>query len=483
MSLRLGPGPIHVRLTRACAALIAALATAALAAQPAAPTQATGQLTRWLAVFNAADRAGWERFLNQFAPPPPGPFVDQNLDFHARTGGFDLVRIESASPTRAVAIVKERNSESAGARLTVDIEAADPYRIVTVGIEPGLRLPVDIRPLNEPDLAAAVGAEMTRRGAAGSFAGAVLVAKNGAPIFASAFGQANRELGIANTLDTRFRNGSMNKMFTAVAVLTLVQAGKMRLQDPIGTHLPGYPDPAIAQRVTVDQLLTHTAGMGDVFGPDFNALRLELRRHQDYIDRFGKRPLLFESGRQWMYSNYGFILLGSVIEKVSGQSYYDYVREHVYQPAGMTATGSEPEDQVVPGRAVGYARPPGATAAMPNTQTLPYRGTAAGGGYTTVGDLLRFANALTAHRLLDARHTDLLTAGKVDAIGGRYAYGFVERHVNGVRSFGHGGNAPGMDAALEMFPESGYVVAVLANVDAPAAQRASEFVINRLPVR
>src|SRR6187399_829473 len=114
MSLRLGPRPIHVRLTRACAALIAALATAALAAQPAAPTQATGQLTRWLAVFNAADRAGWERFLNQFAPPPPGPFVDQNLDFHARTGGFDLVRIESASPTRAVAIVKERNSESAG---------------------------------------------------------------------------------------------------------------------------------------------------------------------------------------------------------------------------------------------------------------------------------------------------------------------------------------------------------------------------------
>src|SRR5688500_123115 len=134
MSLCLNPGPVHSRLSRACAGLIAAVATAALAAQPAPPTQATGQLTRWLAVFHAGDRAGWERFLIQFAPPPPGPFVDQNLDFHARTGGLDLVRIESASPTRAVAIVKERNSESAGARLTVDIEAADPYRIVTVGI-------------------------------------------------------------------------------------------------------------------------------------------------------------------------------------------------------------------------------------------------------------------------------------------------------------------------------------------------------------
>ena len=220
------------------------LAVAALAAQPAPQTQATAQLTRWLAVFNAADRAGWERFLNQFAPPRPAPFVDQNLDFHERTGGFDLVRIESASPTRAVAIVKERNSEAAGARLTIDIEAADPHRIVAVGIEPGLRLPVDIRPLNEPELVAALGAEMTRRAAPGSFAGAVLVAKNGAPIFASAYGQANRELGTANALDTRFRNGSMNKMFTAVAVLTLVQAGKLGLQDPVGKHLPGYPDSA-----------------------------------------------------------------------------------------------------------------------------------------------------------------------------------------------------------------------------------------------
>ena len=473
----------HPCVAGTCAGLIAALAVTALTAQPATQTEATAQLTRWLAVFNAADRAGWERFLNQFAPPPPAPLVDQNLDFHERTGGFDLVRIESASPTRAIAVVKERNSEAAGARLTIDIEAADPHRIVAVGIEPGLRLPVDIRPLNEPDLVAALGAEMTRRTAAGTFAGAVLVARNGAPIFASAYGPANRELGTANALETRFRNGSMNKMFTAVAVLTLVQAGKLGLHDPIGKHLPDYPDPGIARRVTVHQLLTHTAGTGDVFGPDFNAPQRELRRHQDYIDRFGKRPLLFEPGQRWMYSNYGFILLGAVIEKVSGQSYYDYVREQVYRPAGMTGTGSEPEDQIVTGRAVGYTRPPGTTALLPNTGTLPYRGTAAGGGYTTVGDLLRFANALAAHRLLDARNTDLLTTGKVEAIGGRYGYGFIERRVNGVRSFGHGGNAPGMDGSLEIFPESGYVVAVLANVDAPAAQRVSEFVINRLPAR
>ena len=159
------------------------------------------------------------------------------------------------------------------------------------------------------------------------------------------------------------------------------------------------------------------------------------------------------------------------------------MRDHVYVPAGMRDTGSEPEGTAVARLSVGYMRPPGSPASMVNTPTLPYRGTAAGGGYTTVGDLMRFADALMRHTLLSAEATRLLTTGKVEGAGGMYAYGFIERRVNGVRSFGHGGNAPGMDGSLEIFPESGYVVAVLANMDAPAAQRVSEFVINRLPAR
>ena len=132
---------------------------------------------------------------------------------------------------------------------------------------------------------------------------------------------------------------------------------------------------------------------------------------------------------------------------------------------------------------IATVRPPGASAWVPNDPTLPYRGTAAGGGYTTVTDLMRFADALLRGRLLDARYTALLTTGTVDALGGKYAYGFVEHVESGVRSFGHGGNAPGMDADLRIFPASGYTVAVLANVDPPAAQRVSEFVSNRVPAR
>jgi len=185
-------------------------------------------------------------------------------------------------------------------------------------------------------------------------------------------------------------------------------------------------------------------------------------------------------------------LLGVLIEKVSGQSYYDYVAEHVYKPAGMTLTASLPEDQVVPGRSVGYThmRPPGPPAGnggpseawRPNTDTLPYRGTSAGGGYSTVEDLFRFASALENHKLLDAEHTKLLTTGKVDTPGGgKYAYGFGDETIGGVRCFGHGGGAPGMNGDLKICLQSGYVIAVLANLDPPAASRVSDFALNRLP--
>ena len=219
--------------------------------------------------------------------------------------------------------------------------------------------------------------------------------------------------------------GSMNKMFTATAILQLVQAGKVKLDAPLGTYLTNYPNRDVATKVTIHHLLTHTGGTGDIFGPEFSAHRLELKTLDDYVKLYGARGLEFEPGSKWEYSNYGFLLLGVIVERVSGQSYYDYVRDHIFMPAGMTGSGSEPEELAVPGRAKGYMQQKGVW--MPNTDTLPYRGTSAGGGYTTVGDLLRFASALTGHTLLDAKHTALLTTGKVDTgQGDRYAYGFVE---------------------------------------------------------
>lgn len=339
--------------------------------------------------------------------------------------------------------------------------------------------------MHEGQLLAALRTELQRDSAAGRFTGAVLVAKDGKSIFAHAYGLADRERSIPNTLKTRFRIGSMNKMFTAVAVLQLVQAGKLGLRDPLGKYLTNYPNKDVASKVTIQDLLTHTGGTGDFFGPQFDTHRLALRTLGDYVKLFGNRALAFKPGSRFEYSNYGFILLGVIIEKASGEDYYDYVRQHVYVPAGMMSTGSEPESATVPDRSVGYMHV--GSKWQTNAQKLSYRGSSAGGGYSTVGDLLSFANALQADKLLNAHYTQLLTTGQVTMPTSlpdnprRYALGFGDQKINGERCFGHNGGAPGMSGDLAICPGRGYIIAVLANMDPPAADSISEFVLNRLP--
>jgi D-alanyl-D-alanine carboxypeptidase len=363
--------------------------------------------------------------------------------------------------------------------------------------------------LTQPQAVAALNIELQKEAADGRFSGAVLVARAGVPIFEAAYGEADRDQNVRNTPKTRFRFGSMGKMFTGVAVLQLVQAGKIDLADPVSQYLPGYPNKEVAA-VTIYQLLTHTGGTGDIFGPEFDAHRLEMKQLSDYVALYGQRGVEFPPGSRWEYSNYGMVLLGRIVEVVSGQSYPDYVREHIFKPAGMSSTDNLPEDQHVAGLSVGYTRggpgpgpgpgsaaprpmgpgpgqPPPSDGPLHSTQDmLPYRGTSAGGGYSTVGDFLKFVNALHSNKLLDAHHTELLTTGKVvtPRPGTKYAFGFEEEITpDGVRLVGHGGGSPGMNGRLSIFPVSGYVVVVLANLDPPAADNIARFIGDRLPVK
>jgi CubicO group peptidase (beta-lactamase class C family) len=371
----------------------------------------------------------------------------------------------------------------------------DNIRFEPIGSEPDARieLPVTPEPLSavdlvlhrmtEADALAALSARAEELASVDEFAGAVLVAKDGQVLLSHAYGLADREEGTPNTLQTRFRIGSMNKMFTAVAILQLVEAGKVELTAPLGKYLSEYPNQDVATKVTIHHLLTHTGGTGDIFGPRFDDRRSELRTLADYVELYGERGLEFEPGSRWAYSNYGFLLLGVVVEEVTGQGYYDYVQANIYEPAGMTASGSLPEDQAVPDRSVGYIKAPGTTETAPNTNLLPYRGTSAGGGYSTVEDLARFAEALLSHKLLTPDSTELLISGKEElGPGVSYAYGFEDhRSANGNGWVGHGGGFPGMNGDLRIYPTPGYVVAVLANIDPPAAQRISEYLDPRLP--
>jgi D-alanyl-D-alanine carboxypeptidase len=444
-------------------------------------TPAGEQFSAWFAAFNSGERAQLESFRSHFLKPEEHK-VDGAFAFRQQVGGFDLKKIEESGPTKLSVLVEERNSDQF-ARITIEVEPADPHKVTRIDLR-AIDRPAEfaLPRLSQPDLVAALRLRLEKDAAADKFAGAVLLAKDGKPIFTGAYGMADREKKIPNTQTTKFRIGSMNKMFTAVSILQLVEAGKISLGDPVGKYLADYPNKDIATKVTIYQLLTHTGGTGDFFGPQFDAHRLELKTLGDYIKLYGERAPEFEPGSRWEYSNYGFLMLGVVVERVSGKSYYDYVSENIYKPAGMTSTGSLPEDQDVPNRSVGYTQF-GGDSLRPNTDTLPYRGTSAGGGYCTVEDFLRFANALTGHQLLNAQNTDLLSSGKVDTTrGAKYAFGFMDSDAGtAMRHFGHGGGAPGMNGDLQIFPQAGYVIVVLSNLDPPAATRISDFIVNRLP--
>ncbi len=449
-------------------------------------TPAGNQAKGWLEVFNSGNVEKRREFLQKNYPSRLERF-DRETEMRRRTGGFDVMKVEESTPTKIVLLIQEHIGDQI-ARWTVEVEPAQPNVVKSFQFQVVPRTGEYSFPhLSESELVTAMRKRIDELVAVDLFAGAVLVAKiskmDNKTVFAQAYGLADREKKTPNTLKTRFRLGSMNKMFTAVATLQLVQNGKLDLKAPFGNYLTDYPNKDVASKVTIEQMLTHTGGTGDIFGPEFEKNRLELKTLQDYVKLYGNRGLEFEPGSQWKYSNYGFLLLGVIVEKVSGQSYYDYVRDHIFKPAGMTATGSEPEDRVVADRSVGYMQPEG-TSWEPNTETLPYRGTSAGGGYSTVEDLLKFATALQTNKLLKPQYTEMLTTGKVDSpLGGKYAYGFIDGMVNGTRCFGHGGGAPGMNGELKICPGPGYVVAVLANLDPAAATRVADFITNRLPIK
>ena len=182
---------------------------------------------------------------------------------------------------------------------------------------------------------------ITELGTTGRFAGAVLIAKDGAPVYMDAHGLARRSPDVPNQSDTKFNLGSMDKMFTAVAILQLVEQGRLSLEGRINDYLPDYYNQEAARKVTIHHLLVHSSGMGDCFEGDFfTTPKDQLKTLEGYLPLFVDDPLQFEPGTQFAYSNEGYIVLGLILEKVTGQSYWDYVRENVHHPSGMAHTGA-----------------------------------------------------------------------------------------------------------------------------------------------
>ncbi|WP_129779627.1 serine hydrolase domain-containing protein [Peristeroidobacter soli] len=445
-------------------------------AQPEIPETPAGQaFADWLTSFNSADPKQVAAFNRKYRRK--GDVAD-TLQFREYTGGLELLQLERSAPDNLLALMREGESQR-GMYLEVTVK----------GDGRGDNLIMEIRPASLPpqfaasrlsmvDTLAALRDRATQKTAADRFSGALLFARSEQILLQQAWGYADREASRAATTETQFRLGSMNKMFTAVALLQLVDAGKLSLQGTVGQYLPYYPNRDIATKVTLHQLLTHTGGTGDIFGPEFDVHRLQLEAHADYVTLFGTRGPVFEPGSQDGYSNYGYVLLGRLIEVASGMSYYDYVQQHIYAKAGMQSTGSLPESQVVPGRSLGYTREEGRL--VSNASSLPFRGMAAGGGYSTVGDLLRFAQALEAGRLLPKQLLAAATSPK--NLGGGFGYGFALQGEGAMRFYGGVGGAPGMNGELRIYPELGYILVGLSNFDPPAAENMVEFFSARMPI-
>ena len=455
------------------------------------PDTAPGTLLQeWLAAVNAADADGLRKFAETRYTSEAregrsaSEIAEAQLENRESNGGYDVFKVEQSTPTDLTVVLKSRGTFPRFSRLGFKVADATSS-VLTERNGVAIGLPEEEKATRKP--AAALAEEIDRKlndlARKDEFSGTALIAKHGKPIWQKAYGMQDREKKIPVELDTKFRLGSMNKMFTAVAIAQLVEAGKLKLDDTLGTLLPDYPNKDAAAKITVAQLLNHTAGLGDIFTPGFDAKRDSLRELKDYLPLFVDEPLRFEPGTRQSYSNAGFVVLGLIVEKISGQSYYDYVEKNIYAPAGMTATTSLPRSEKQPKLAVGYMRGRDGKL-VANDHTLPLRGMSAGGGESTVGDLMHFARALRTHKLLSPETTDLFTTAKAGA--GKpgplssYAFGMIDRRAGDRRIVGHGGGAPGMNADLGILWNEGYTVVVLANRDPNIAQDISSYISDRL---
>jgi D-alanyl-D-alanine carboxypeptidase len=305
---------------------------------------------------------------------------------------------------------------------------------------------------------------------AGYFSGAVLIAKDGRPIFRKAFGLADREWNVAATPDTRFRLGSITKQFTATAILQLAEQSKLSLDDPISKYYPEAP-PAWAP-VTIRHLLTHTSGI-----PSYTAIPGFFRQSartdrtpEEIIALTRDKPMEFKPGEKFAYDNTGYVLLGYVIEKVSGQTYQAYLTDHVFTPLGLKNTGYDVSEAILPMRAAGYSlSATGPRNASYLSMTLPY---AAGSLYSTVDDLLAWDQALHANKPLKASSV----AAMFTDYGFKYGFGQYVEVEDGHRIWNHFGGINGFATVLEHLPDDGLTIVVLSNIEQAPVGRIAHLV-------
>jgi len=461
----------------------------------AVPDTPVGKIAGALIVaFNTGDKEKIKTFIvanlseNALRDDSAEGFANDLLNLYRQTGGFEVIEIIPSNEPNTIRFKLRSKRGNHWARFLTRLDKDQPTRLDGWGLRPILDPETEKAEawpegkVSEADALKEIERHAASAATRDQFSGVVLVAKGDRVVFHKAYGNAEKNFCGPNKLDTKFNLGSMNKMFTSVAIAQLVQAGKLSYEDTLAKVLPEYPNKQLAEKITIHHLLTHTSGLGDFFKAEFFKNREKYVALKDYFPIFANDPLRFEPGKGWSYSNAAFIVLGVVVEKASGQDYFDYVRENIFKRAGMNDSDSFRRDEVIANLAYGYTRfsgndPLGIEPRKINWMELPLRGSSAGGGYSTAPDLLKFSQALRGYKLLSKELTEKITGGKVDtrfSPNVKYGYGFMDTQISGHSVRGHGGGAPGINSDLKMFWDGSYTVVVMGNYDPPAAQDLSQ---------
>lgn len=460
----------------ACALCLLALASSELQAQPPAeqgqvafPETAAGrEASAYFEAFNSQDENVMRLFLERHISRASldARSIDERMTIYRRL----TTDLATLTPVRIVKAVEHsltviaHSSTDKWVQMLFDVDEEPPHGIAGMGI----RLLPEAPDLDEPTtpLTEAAMQDELRTYMAGlvekdEFSGVVLVAEGEKPLFHEAYGMASREYNVPNLKTTRFNLGSINKFITEIAIEQLAARGMLSLDDKIGKYLPDYPNPDAAAKVTVRQLVEMTSGIGDFFGDKFDATpKGRIRDLEDYLQFFAEDSLLFEPGTDSQYSNGGYVVLGLIIEKASGNTYFDYVRDNICAVAGMNDTEHLEADVPVANVASGYTRKWGGGGEdgaywRNNIYHRPARGSSAGGGYSTAEDLVRLVGAVRSGKIPAPERWRLAAAQ-----GGALA-----------------GGAPGMNAFLGTVGDD-YVIVVLSNYDPPAAVRVGQRIKN-----
>jgi CubicO group peptidase (beta-lactamase class C family) len=430
-------------------------------------TDLSRRVQGWFAQLKANDADAKAFLKNNFADStlagqPMATRMERRRAMIDHFKGMTPVEIAEASETQMK--VKAHCGNGMDAVVTFAAQDAPPHLLTSISIVVGhTDAPPTSAPATAPFSDEAAAGEIRKilddAAAKGTFSGAVLLARGDHTLLRAAWGLADRDKKTPITPDTRFNIASLGKLLTRVAVAQLCQNGTIALDDHLDKYLPDFPH---AKEITIDMLAQHRSGVGDIFNDKFRSMdHSKLRSNHDYLQLLRGQPLEFAPGTQQRYSNGGYVLLGEVIAHAANQNYYAYLIQHVYEPSGMTSTSSPIEGDDTPNVARGYTHdgaPEGQE--RDNVFTRPWRGSAAGGSYSTVDDLFAFDRALLGGRLCTGNWIPWVWGGK----------GTKDEAVN----FALGGGAPGISATWE---HAGDVVWItLANDDPSVIRGALEAV-------